>query len=207
MYDFFLSTYKNAPAFQIWLEFIAFICGIMSVWYAKKENILVYPIGIISTIITSYLLFIAGYLGDMMVNVYFTIMSTYGWISWAKTNAHGEVLHISNITSKERNIGIAMFFTTMMVVYIIYEFFNYNIKVDNYLDMIASGIFFVGMWFMAKKKLQNWTLWIIGNIFVIPLYAYRGYGMLVIQYIIFTILALAAYKQWKKILDNTNQII
>ena len=206
MYDFFLNAYKNASTIQILLEFIAFVCGILSVWFAKKENILVYPIGIISTIITSYLLFLAGYLGDMMVNAYFTIMSIYGWFCWSKVNPKSGVLSISNITTKERNIGFIMFLGTILVVFGIYKFFDYDIKADNYLDMVASGIFFVAMWYMAKKKLQNWTLWIAGNIFVIPLYAFRGYGMLVIQYIIFTILAIMAYKQWKKNLDNSRQI-
>ena len=78
MIDFFLNAYKNAPTSQIVLEFIAFVCGILSVWFAKKENIWVYPIGLIATVITTYLLYLAGYLGDMMVNGYFAIMSIYG---------------------------------------------------------------------------------------------------------------------------------
>ena len=205
MFDFFLNSYKNASTLQIFLEAIAFVFGILSVWFAKKENILVYPTGIISTIITSYLLYLAGYLGDMMVNAYFTIMSIYGWICWSK-QTNNTILQISNITARERNIGIAMFIVTIFVVFGIYTFFDYNIKTDNYLDMIASGIFFTAMWYMAKKKLQNWTLWIIGNIFVIPLYAFRGYGMLSIQYIIFTILAISAYAAWKKNLANSHQI-
>ena len=206
MFDFFLNSYKNASTTQILLEAIAFIFGILSVWFAKKENILVYPTGIISTIITSYLLFVTGYLGDMMVNAYFTIMSVYGWFCWSKA-INTEVLKISNITTKERNIGIGMFLFTIIVVFGIYKFFDYDIKTDNYLDMIASGIFFTAMWFMAKKKLQNWTLWIIGNIFVIPLYAYRGYSMLALQYIIFTILAVSAFYEWKKTLDNSRQTL
>ncbi len=206
MLDFFLNSYKNASSLQIFLEATAFIFGIVSVWFAKKENIWVYPTGIIATIITSYLLYVAGYLGDMMVNVYFTIMSFYGWINWSQSNINNTFLQISNITIKERNIGIGLFATTIFVVFGIYKIFNVEIKTDNYFDMIASGIFFTAMWYMAKKKLQNWTLWIIGNIFVIPLYAYRGYGMLSLQYIIFTILAVSAYSAWKKNLDNNRQI-
>ena len=79
MIDFFLDAYKNTSTLHVILEFLVFVFGILSVWYAKKENIWVYPTGLIATIITSYLLFIAGYLGDMLVNAYFTIMSIYGW--------------------------------------------------------------------------------------------------------------------------------
>jgi len=79
MIDFFLNAYKNVSTTQIVLEFMAFVFGILSVWYAKKENIWVYPTGLIATIITTYLLYTAGYLGDMMINGYFSIMSIYGW--------------------------------------------------------------------------------------------------------------------------------
>jgi nicotinamide mononucleotide transporter len=204
MIEFFLNAYKNASTTQIVLEFIAFVFGILSVWYAKKENILVYPTGLIATIITTYLLYIAGYLGDMMINGYFTIMSIYGWYKWARKENDTEVIAISRTNNKEKIIGIALFFVTVFVVFGIYNFFDYEIKTANYIDIFASGIFFTGMWYMANKKIENWTLWILGDIIVTPLYAYRGLGMLSLQYLIFTILAISAYLEWKKILNNNN---
>lgn len=200
MIDFFLNAYKNASTTQIVLEFIAFVFGILSVWYAKKENILVYPTGLIATIITVYLLFMAKYLGDMMINIYFSIMSIYGWYNWTKNNNQESSLRISRTNGKEKIIGIALFFITIFVVFGIYKYFDYEIKTENYFDILAAGIFFTAMWYMANKKIENWTLWIIGNTIVIPLYAYRGLGILSIQYIVFTILAVSAYIKWKKIL-------
>ena len=206
MIDFFLNAYKNASTIQIVLEFIAFIFGILSVWYAKKENIWVYPTGLIATIITTYLLFTIGYLGDMMINGYFSIMSIYGWYKWTKKSNDTNILLITRTNNKEKVIGIVLFFVTIFVVFGIYNFFGYEIKKDNYIDIFASGIFFTGMWFMALKKIENWTLWIIGDIIVTPLYAYRGLGMMSLQYLIFTILAISAYLEWKKILNNKSQI-
>ena len=203
MIEFFLNAYKNASTLQIVLEFIAFVFGILSVWFAKKENILVYPTGLIATIITAYLLYIAGYLGDMMINGYFTIMSIYGWYKWARKDNDTEVLAISRTNKREKIIGIALFFVTVFVVFGIYKFFDYEIKTANYIDIFASGIFFTGMWYMANKKIENWTLWILGDIIVTPLYAYRGLGMLSLQYLIFTILAISAYLEWKKILNSS----
>ncbi len=205
MIDFFLNAYKNASTLQIVLEFAAFIFGILSVWYAKKENIWVYPTGLIATIITTYLLFIAGYLGDMLINGYFSIMSIYGWYKWARKEDETVNLSITRTNTKEKIIGIVLFFITIFVVFGVYNFFDYEIKKENYIDIFASGIFFTGMWYMANKKLENWTLWIIGDIIVIPLYAYRGLGILSLQYIIFTILAISAYIEWKKILNNSQQ--
>ena len=99
-----------------------------------------------------------------------------------------------------------MFFVTIFVVFAIYNFFDYTIKEDNYVDIFASGIFFTAMWYMANKKIENWTLWIFGDILVVPLYAYRGLGMLSLQYLIFTILAISAYLEWRKILNNSTQL-
>jgi len=206
MIEFFLNAYKNASTIQIILEFIAFVFGILSVWFAKKENILVYPTGLIATIITTYLLYIAGYLGDMMINGYFTIMSIYGWYKWARKENDTEIIAITRTNKKEKIIGIALFFVTIFVVFGIYKFFQYEIKTANYIDIFASGIFFTGMWYMANKKIENWTLWILGDIIVTPLYAYRGLGMLSLQYLIFTILAISAYLEWKKILNSSQNL-
>ena len=202
MLDFFIEAYKNTSTTQIILEFIAFVLGIMSVWYAKKENILVYPTGLIATAISVYLLWIAGYLGDMMINLYFSIMSIYGWYNWSRKRDHEDHLPITRTNFKEKIIGIALFFITIIVVFGIYKCFGYEIKNENYIDILASGIFFTGMWYMATKKIENWTLWIIGDIIVVPLYAYRGLGMLSLQYLIFTLLAISAYLEWRKILQQ-----
>ena len=202
MIEFFLDAYKNTSTTQIVLEFIAFVLGIMSVWFAKKENILVYPTGLIATIITTYLLYIAGYLGDMMINLYFSIMSIYGWWNWTKNNKGEDQLPITRTNMIEKIIGVALFLITIIVVFSIYTYFDYEIKNDNYVDILASGIFFTGMWYMALKKIENWTLWIIGDIIVVPLYAYRGLGMLALQYLIFTLLAIAAYIEWRKLVQQ-----
>ena len=205
MIHFLTDAYKDASVLQILLEFLAFVFGICSVWFAKKENILVYPSGLIATVITTFLLYQAGYLGDMMINAYFTIMSVYGWYRWTKKTNDNFELPISKTTAKEKLIGVALFFITMFVVFGIYKLFDYTIRKDNYIDIFASGIFFTAMWYMAVKKIENWILWIIGDIIVVPLYAYRGLGMLSLQYLIFTILAVSAYLEWKKILNNSLQ--
>lgn len=204
MVEFFLNAYKEVSMTQIILEFIVFVFGILSVWFAKKENIWVFPTGLIATIVSVYLLFTVGYLGDMMINAYFSIMSIYGWYRWTKKESDTEELPITRTNTKEKAIGLLLFILTIFVVYGIYRWFDYEIHNDNYLDILASGIFFTGMWFMANKKIENWTLWIIGDIIVTPLYAYRGLGILSLQYLIFTIMAISAYLEWRKILNKHN---
>ena len=205
IFDFFLDAYQNTPTIQIVLEGIAFVFGIASVWYAKSENILVYPTGIICTVITVYLLYINQYLGDMMMNFYYSIMSIYGWWNWSRKKNDTYAVPISRTNTKEKIIGFVLFLLTMIVTFTVYRAFDYTLEIPNYIDIVTSGIFFTAMWYMATKKLENWTLWIIGDVITIPLYAYRGLGMLSLQYLIFTILAIYGYKQWKKSLNNNLQ--
>jgi nicotinamide mononucleotide transporter len=206
MIDFFLDAYENKSTLDIILEAIVFFFGIISVYFAKKENILVYPTGIIATILTVYLLYEAGYFADMTINIYFSVMSIYGWINWARIKEGEHVVHISRTTTREKIIGILLFFLTIVVTYLIYQLFGQEINPENYIDIITSGIFFTGMWYMALKKIENWTLWIIGDFIAIPLYGYRGLGMLSLQYVVFTVLAILAYLEWRKILNRNQQI-
>jgi len=207
IFDFFLDAYKNTPTYQIVLEAIAFVFGIVSVWFAKQENILVYPTGIICTIITVYLLYINQYFGDMMMNFYYSIMSIYGWWNWSRKKNDEYVIPVSRTNSKEKTIGFGLFLLTMLVTFLVYKTFDYDLQVPNYIDIFTSGIFFTAMWYMANKKLENWTLWIIGDLITIPLYAHRGLGMLSLQYLIFTILAIMGYLAWKKNLNNNTQTV
>jgi nicotinamide mononucleotide transporter len=205
MIDFFLEPYKNTPLFDIIIELLVFFFGITSVVYAKKENILVFPTGIIATILTVYLLYKAGYFADMTINVYFSIMSIYGWVNWAKTKNDVSVCQISRTNFKQKIIGVILFLVTIVVMYGVYKLFDRPILQENYIDMFTSGLFFVGMWFMAIKKIENWTLWIIADLISIPLYGYRGLGILSLQFLIFTVLAVMAYIEWNKIIKNKEQ--
>jgi len=204
MLDFFLNQYKNDSILQIGLEFSAFIFGIISVFCAKKENIWVYPTGLISTIITVYLLYQAKYFGDMTMNFYYSVMSIYGWYKWVSKSNEPDLL-IARTTFKEKIMGFGLFILTMFITYLVYVFFDYKLEIPNYIDIFTSGIFFTGMWYMALKKIENWTLWIIGDCIAVPLFAYRGLKMLSLQYIIFTIIAIFGYLEWKKILNNNIQ--
>ncbi|GLB52652.1 nicotinamide mononucleotide transporter [Neptunitalea chrysea] len=197
--DFFFEPYYHKPLFEIILEAVATIFGIASVYYSKKENILVYPTGLVATIITVYLLYQAAYYGDMMMNFYYSVMSIYGWYNWARKNDSEEhVVHITRTNMREKIIGFIMFVATMIVTYFVYKCFGYKLEMVNYIDVFTSGVFFTAMWYMAIKKLENWTLWIFADLITVPLYAHRGMGMLSFQYVIFTILAIQGYYAWRK---------
>lgn len=203
--DFFIDAYRETPTHFILLEAIAFIFGILSVWYAKKANILVYPTGIICTAITVYLLYVSEFFGDMMMNFYYSVMSIYGWWNWSRKKDNTYVVPISRTNAKEKWVGLLFLVVTMIVTYSVYQLYDYDLQIVNYIDIMTSGIFFTAMWYMANKKLENWTLWIIADVITVPLYAYRGLGMLSLQYVVFTILAIQGYIEWRKTLNNNLQ--
>lgn len=205
IYDFFLEAYSNSPTYVIVLEFFAFVFGIISVVYAKKENILVYPTGIICTVITIYLLYRAQYFGDMMMNIYYSIMSIYGWWNWSRIKDNRYIVLITNTSKREYLTSAFFFFLTIAITFFVYKMNLEILHISNYIDIFTSGIFFTAMWLMANKKIECWIFWIIGDIITVPLYGYRGLGMLSLQYMIFLILAIQGYYEWKKTLDKQNQ--
>jgi len=205
IYNFFLEAYSNSPTYIIVLEFLAFIFGIISVIYAKKENILVYPTGIICTVITIYLLYRAQYFGDMMMNVYYSVMSIYGWWNWSRVKDNHYIILISKTNKKEYLIASFFFLLTIVITFSVYKMNLDSLEIPNYIDIFTSGIFFTAMWLMANKKIESWIFWIIGDIITIPLYGYRGLGILSLQYLIFLILAIQGYYEWKKTLNKQNQ--
>ncbi len=229
--DFFFEPYRSASTLNILLEVIAAVFGVISVFYAKKENILVFPTGIISTAIYVYLLSQWSLYGDLIINIYYTVMSIYGWYMWSKIIDNDKNhIPISRTTKSDKLKAFGIFAFTSIFVIIVYRYYNVmpnnlnfsesidyaftkltsgNLidfrKATPFLDTFTTGIFFAAMWLMANKKLENWTLWIAGNIVSVPLYFVKGYGFTGIQYSIFLILAILGYKQWKKILDKKTQ--
>ncbi|CAM4132869.1 MULTISPECIES: nicotinamide riboside transporter PnuC [Flavobacterium] len=204
MIDFLFSQYNGYSTLFLWLEIIAATFGLISVLFATKNNILVYPTGIISTILYVYLLFQWELIGDMLINGYYTTMSFYGWYLWSKKKGDNNdiVLPITKMNNKEITQGVVIFLITTLFVVAIYHFFNKFTSWVAYVDTFTTGIFFVGMWLMAKRKIENWILWIIGDIISIPLYFHKGYTFTSFQYLIFTIIAFYAYKEWKRNLTN-----
>lgn len=204
MFDLLFQQYSDYQTLDISLEIIAVVFGILSVWFSKKNNILVYPTGMISTSIFTYLLFKWSLLGDMMINAYYFMMSIYGWYIWTR-KVNNIVTPISKVSSPEKITSLIIFFFSLSFVYGVYNYFDKWGSYTSYIDNFTTAIFFVAMWLMANRKIENWIFWIIGNIISIPLYFYKGLTFTSIQYIIFTVIAILGYYTWKKILDNSNQ--
>ena len=206
MIEYLFSQYNDYPPFEIFLEITAVIFGLLSVWFAKKDNILVFPTGIINTSIYVYLLWKWGLLGDMIINGYYFIMSIYGWYHWTRKKGDTVEFPIAESSYKEKKIAVIIFIFTITSVVLVYHYFDKFTSWSAYVDTFITGIFFVGMWLMAKRKIENWIFWIIGDIISIPLYFAKGYTFTSFQYLIFTIIAVFGYLEWKKILNSSQNL-
>ncbi len=207
VFDWVFSQYYEVPVHLIVLELIAVLFGVLSVVYAKKDNIWVYPTGMISTIIFVYILAIYGLLGDMLINAYYFSMSVYGWYIWTRKVDAEYYTPITRTTKKEKKQSVYIFLATIASVALIYQVFDKWESWISYTDILTTSIFFVGMWLMAKKKLENWTYWIIGDIISIPLYFFKGLAFSAILYILLTIIAIYGYISWKKRLNKLPQTV
>ena len=205
IFNFLFEQYSSYDSKDIFLEITAVIFGFASVWYSKKNNILVFPTGLVSTSIFVYLLFKWQLIGEMMINGYYFIMSLYGWYVWTRKVDYEHFTPISRTTKKEQFAGAIIFIVTLLFVFIIYQFFDMWTGWVAYIDTLTTGLFFVGMWLMAKRKIENWIFWIIADIISVPLYFYKGLTFSSLQYLGFTIMAIFGLLAWKKILNNTLQ--
>ena len=201
IFDWFFAQYAEVPTHLIVLELIGVFFGFLSVWFSKQDNILVYPTGIISMAIFVYILAVYGLLGDMMINAYYFAMSIYGWYIWTRKVDETHYTPITRTTKAENKQSVYIFIATLIFVFAVYEYFDKWNNWTAYVDTVTTAIFFVGMWLMAKKKLENWIYWIIGDLISVPLYLYKGLVFTSFQYFLFTIIAIYGYRAWKRNLN------
>ena len=203
IFNLLFEQYKTYSTLDITLEIIAVIFGFLSVWFSKQNKIWVFPTGMVSTLIFVYLLLKWALLGDLMINAYYFIMSVYGWYIWTRKVDATQVTQISTTTVKEKKLAVVIFLATLIFVYLVY---NYNEKWTSwvaYVDTFTTAVFFVGMWLMAKRKIENWLFWIVGDLISVPLYLYKGFTFTSFQYFGFTFIAIFGYLAWKKNLHKT----
>jgi len=197
VYQQFIEGMKSTG----WLEYIAVFTGIASVWFSRMENIWVYPTGLINTIIYIYISFKGGLLGEASVNFYYTVMSIYGWLLWAKKDQqHRPVLHITAASKKEWLQHLAFFAAFYIAIFFVLTYLKKDFAPGAipWADAFASATAFTGMWLMTKKKIESWYWWIATNIASIPLYFVKHYVFTSVYYVVLLVMAVFGLLEWMK---------
>jgi nicotinamide mononucleotide transporter len=190
-----------------WYEYVAVFAGIGSVWYSRAENILVYPVGLINTIIYVIISVKGSLFGEASVNIYYTIMSIIGWYMWTQKDTKQQVvLHITNSSKKEWLQQLAFFLFFYILIYLVLTYFKRQFYegVIPWADAFASATAFTGMWLMTKKKTESWYWWIATNIASIPLYFVKHYVFTSVYYVVLLVMAVFGLLEWMKKAKPTN---
>jgi nicotinamide mononucleotide transporter len=205
-----LESIYNGLVQTTWIEAIAVISGIVSVWYSRKENILVFPTGLLNTTIYIYLSFKGHLLGEASVNLYYTIMSLYGWYLWTRKNQTNQefILQITNSNTKQRIQQFLFFAGVYAIIYfaLVYVKQSFAPEAIPWADALASASAYTAMWLMAKKKVESWFWWVLTNIASIPLYFIKGYTFTSVQFIVLLILAIAGWIEWSRKANNAKNL-
>ncbi|MGI8637532.1 MAG: nicotinamide riboside transporter PnuC [Segetibacter sp.] len=191
----FISGLQQTSA----LEFVAVISGIVSVWFSKKAHILVYPTGILNTVIYIYISFSGHLLGEASVNVFYTIMSIYGWILWSKKDETNKTVLIIRYSNGKEWILNLLFFSILYVsIFTALSYLKKNFAPGAIpaADAFASASAYTGMLLMARKKVESWYWWIVTNLASIPLYFIKGYVFISFQFVVLLIMAFAGLVSW-----------
>ena len=204
---FLFQQYESYSHLDIGLEIFAVFFGFLSVWFSKNNNVLVFPTGLINTSIFVYLLFKWELLGDMIINAYYFVVSIYGWYYWTRKNSNNDYTPISKVNYNDQKIILVISILSAIFVSLMYTVFDKWSGLVSYIDILTTSIFFAGMWLMARRKIESWIFWIIGDIISTPLYLYKGLTFTSFQYFIFTFIAIAGYYKWKSIYNRKNQIV
>ena len=204
--DQIIQQYSQYSNIDISLELIAVFFGLLSVWFSKNNNVLVYPTGIINTSIFVYLLVKWELLGDMIINIYYFLMSIYGWYYWTRKSNNQEYTPITKINELDMKIILIIIISSTLFVSYLYSFFDKWSGLVSYIDIFTTAIFFAGMWLMARRKIESWFFWILGDVISVPLYFVKGLAFSSFQYLIFTLIAVAGYYKWKSIYNNKKRI-
>lgn len=196
IYQHFIKNIQDT----MWPEWVSTITQVASVWYAKKNNVLVYPTGIIGVLLAAYVYFFMiqpPLYADASLNLYYFAMSVYGWHNWVqKRDGTHYAYPISWCNRKELFIGIGFFIAFWIAIYfVLVKFTNSNTPV---LDSLVSASAVTAMWWMAKRKIENWLAWIFSNIVAIPLNFYKELMLFTLMYIVFLALAWMGYTEWKR---------
>jgi nicotinamide mononucleotide transporter len=199
IYEQFIADIKLTR----WQEWGSTITQIASVWYARKNNVLVYPTGIIGVLLAAYVYFIISVpplYADASLNIYYFIMSVYGWYNWTKKKENSLQYPISWCNKNELGTGIFLFLASWGILYYVLQ--NFTNSNTPFLDSLVSGSAVTAMWWMAKRKIENWLAWIVSNIVAIPLNFYKGFMLFTLMYILFLLMAWMGYIAWKKEIKN-----
>ncbi len=185
------------------LEWLAVILSVAEVLLARVNNVWLYPTGIAGTLIGIYVLLLSGLYAESILNVYYVVMSVYGWVFWI-TKRNEAPVKVSRATKQEWGIVLAIVFVGWLVLYLALKHFtSSNVPVW---DSFVSSTAWAGMWLLARRKIENWILLNISNLFAIPLLFYKNLVLFALLTLFLFVIAIWGYFEWRAIYNKEQNV-
>ena len=179
-----------------WLEITGFICGIAGIVLTLKENIWCFPVGLANVILSLFLFYSQQLYADTLQQLVYIILLLYGWYHWGKSNNVSRQLPISQSSTKLLlSCFVVWLGATGILAFVLIHFTN---AAAPWPDSAATSLSFIAQWMIAKKKIENWLLWMVVNTLYIAIYLYKGLNLYTFLFAIYFCLAIWGYMQWKK---------
>ena len=175
---------------------VAFIFSVISVLLANKNYVWLYPTGIVGTILYTYIYADAGLYAESALNIYYLIMSVYGWLRWNKHHENQSAIAITHNTGKDWAISLAISIAGFFLLYFILD--RCTDSTVPIWDAVVSSFAWAGMWLLAKHKIENWLFLNISNAIAIPLLIYKHLPLAALLTLILFIVAVFGYFSWRK---------
>lgn len=182
------------------LEITGFICGIAGIYLTLKENIWCFPIGLLNVLASLVLFFNQKLYADAVQQIVYCILLSYGWYEWLHGDNNSALLKISKSSLQLLLICLAIWIGgTLLSGYLLEKFTDAAMP---WPDSAATMLSFIAQWMIARKKLENWLLWLFVNVFYIFIYLYKGLDLYACLFAIYFFMAIWGYTKWRSEMET-----
>lgn len=181
-----------------YIELLGAILGIAYIFFSIRQNILTWPVGLLTSGLYVWVFFVSKLYADMGLQLYYVVISIYGWYEWLRGNQanHSESIKVSRLSLK---LGIVLALVSVVIFILIgFVLKNYTDSPVPMADALATALSIVATWMLARKILEHWLVWIFVDAFSIGLFWYKDLHPTVILFVVYTVMAFIGYIEWKK---------
>lgn len=190
------KTWNMISYLQInWIEIVGAILSLIYLYLSIKQQVSLWFFGIISSLFYIVVFFQSKLFADMSLQFYYVVISIYGWIHWKTGKSVAEDLPVTRINTKYILVSVVATVVFYLLYYYILVYFKSNVPKS---DALVGALSIVGTWMLARKFLENWLVWMLADGLCIGLYIYKGLYPTVILFVIYTVMTVVGYWQWKK---------
>ncbi|SHF83027.1 nicotinamide mononucleotide transporter [Mariniphaga anaerophila] len=189
------------------IELLGAILGLLYIFFSIRQHILTWPTGLFTSLLYTVVFFQSGFYADMGLQVYYVAISIYGWYFWLKGGAKKQVADKAGVPVKrtpKQIMVVGLPVTALIYIALVLILTNFTDSTVPYLDSLTTALSITATWMLAKKYIEHWLIWIFVDLLSAGLYVYKGLWPTVVLFIVYTVMAVLGYVEWRKHLSEKN---